>query len=60
MRFQKCLKKGEFGSGQKTKCLTKYSKPTLVKLGTVIGLTSGGSGPLGDFTGPTTPGTKQW
>ncbi len=40
--------------------LRTYTKPTLLKLGSVTSLTTGGSGNLGDITGPTTPGNKQW
>ena len=45
---------------QNIKSQCSYNKPTLIKIGLVIDLTTGGSGPLGDVTGPTTPGTKQW
>lgn len=38
----------------------KYSKPVLKKLGTITSLTSGGSGPHGDVTGPTTDGNVRW
>lgn len=44
----------------KNKVLKKYSRPTLLKHGTVIELTTGGSGTLGDVTGPTTIGNVKW
>jgi hypothetical protein len=45
---------------QKTQVLRSYSKPTLIKLGTVTDLTTGGSGHFGDVTGKTTPGPIQY
>jgi len=37
------------------KVLNDYRKPTLIKLGTVADLTTGGSGPAGDVTNPADP-----
>ncbi len=36
--------------------LKTYVKPTLSNLGSITILTTGGSGNLGDVTGPNTPG----
>jgi hypothetical protein len=49
-------KKNVTNQDENTRSNCIYSRPTLVKLGTVTDLTTGGSGPAGDVTGPTTPG----
>lgn len=56
MELTNFLKKNMSNDEEKVRSHCNYTKPTLVKIGNVTDLTTGGSGPAGDVTGPTTPG----
>ena len=59
MEFKNIPKETAEQFGLKKRFLHSYSKPNLVRLGSVIDITAGNVGSAPDVTGPTSPPTQK-